>query len=187
MTNHEDEHHADLARTGHEPTGAGDARSLPEGDVTDEVPDNGEGPGGDAEYLPCGPEDGPEGILSIKAWRGRLPHPDDLSGYDPDTRERIVRVFERESEAAIENDRMALEAAIRMDERESKRLDAADATDREQMKRAQWMTWSLNMMLLVAIIIAAAMGNTALVAGAVVAFGSLNVSNMYVTKGKKKQ
>lgn len=175
----------DLAGSGHELNGERDALPIQDCHGDDGLCKSSKDDHGEAEYVPCGTEDDQAVILSISSWRGRLPHPDDLARYDEETRKSIVQIFEDESHAAIERERIALDSSINLDNREADRLAEANAADCAQMRRAQWMTWSLNMGLIAAIVIGASTKNQAVIAAAVVAFSSLTVANLMAPRRKK--
>ena len=121
-------------------------------------------------------------VLDAQMWRGQLPHPDDFQKYPPEIQDKIAEWADL---AAKRNDALA-RTAMELDVADSKRMDAYAEMDGRQIPRAQWMTFGLNFMLLLALLLSVLKDSDTGMWTSVGSLVFMNAANMYIRWSKRQ-
>lgn len=120
----------------------------------------------------------PDAIASVSTqsveWHAPLPPPNVFNQYNDKAQDAIIREFERESER---NDK-TLETYRELDREESERRNKILDQENKKINIALWMTFIINVSLLIAMFVAVILNQTNFAIAAVTVLGSVAVSKV---------
>ena len=121
----------------------------------------------------------PDAITSVSAqsmeWHAPLPPPNVFNQYNDKAQDAIIREFERESER---NDK-TLETYRELDKEESERRNKILNQENKKINSALWMTFFINVFLLIIALVAAILLQTNISVAALTVLGGVAVSKAF--------
>lgn len=121
----------------------------------------------------------PDAITSVSAqsmeWHAPLPPPNVFNQYNDKAQDAIIREFERESER---NDK-TLETYRELDKEESERRNKILNQENKKINSALWMTFFINVFLLIIALVAAILHQTNISVAALTVLGGVAVSKAF--------
>lgn len=129
------------------------------------------------------PEKRAEIIAEIREtrWKGMLPPPESFNAYPEWVQREIVSLAKQ----GAENTTAIIESSIKLDAEESARLDKVVETDRSQIMVAQVGTIVINLALVCAAAIAAALGQNVSAAAIIGGLAVVNVATLTMGRSAK--
>ena len=139
----------------------------------------------DSEYAELA-DSMPDAITSVSAqsmeWCAPLPPPSVFNQYDDKAQDAIIREFERESER---NDK-TLETYRELDKEESERRNKILNQENKKISSALWMTFFINIFLLIIALVAAILQQTNISVAALTVLGGVAVSKAFSQRNSIK-
>lgn len=121
----------------------------------------------------------PDAIASVSTqsmeWHAPLPPPNVFNQYNDKAQDAIIREFERESER---NDK-TLETYRELDKEESERRNKILDQENKKINSALWMTFFINIFLLIIALVAAILQQTNISVAALTVLGGVAVSKAF--------
>lgn len=176
---------ADMARSGHDSGISQGGEGIQRSDPEDGYYQNGTRASSqdkqllanqaNAEYAELA-DNMPDAITSVSAeWRAPLPPPSMFNQYNDKAQDAIIREFERVSER---NDK-TLETYRELDKEESERRNKILDQENKKINSALWMTFFINIFLLIIALVAAILLQTNISVMALTVLGGVAVSKAF--------